>query len=327
MEKICVIAFTNNGVNLAERLNIGDIFVYYKYKNDNENNIVFRNIGDIMERCWKNYKAIVFISACGIAVRAVSPFVSNKATDPAVVVCDELGKYAISLLSGHIGGANDITRRIATLTRGTPIITTATDILNRFSVDVWAKAHKLVLKDMKMAKEISAAVVNGDEVGYKGTLTRPVGLSNNTDTELGVFVGYTLEKPFKRTLTLAERCLILGIGCKANTPYESIKQAVEELFERENLNINSIKMIASLSIKANESGIIKYASELKVNFATYSAYYLENIQGNFSYSEFVKKETGLDCVCERAALSKGGKLIVKKQTFEGMGITLAVAKV
>lgn len=321
--KSCVIAFTNNGVKLAEKLDIGDVFVYYKYADGNEY-IIFRNIGDIMERCWKNYEAIVFISACGIAVRSIAPFVSNKATDPAVIVCDELGKFAISLLSGHIGGANEISKKIAKLTGGIPIITTATDILDRFSVDVWAKAHKLVLRDMKMAKKISAAVVNGDEVGYKGSLTRPVGLSNNTDTELGVYVGYTLEKPFKKTLTLAEKCLVLGIGCRANTPYEKIHDAVTVLFKRENLNTDSIKMIASISIKANELGIIKLADEFGVNFATYSAYYLERIQGEFSYSEFVKKETGLDCVCERAALSKGGKLIVKKQVFDG--VTLAVAK-
>ncbi len=320
--KSCVIAFTNNGVKLAEKLNIGDIFAYYKYANNRHTS--FKNIGEIIEECWINYDAIVFISACGIAVRSIAPFVSNKAKDPAIIVCDELGKFAISLLSGHIGGANEIAKNIAKLTDGIPVITAATDVLNRFSVDVWAKEHRLVLKDMKMAKLISAAVVNGDEVGYKGSLECPDGLSSNTNADIGVYVGCTLEKPFKKTLTLAEKCLVLGIGCKHNTPYEKIHNAVTELFKRENINMDSIKMIASISIKANEFGIIKLADELRVNFAAYSADYLEQIQGEFSYSEFVKEKTGLDCVCERAALSNGGKLIVKKQIFDG--VTLAVAK-
>lgn len=321
--RACVIAFTNNGVRLAEKLNIGDVFVYYKYAADNEY-IVFRSLGDIMERCWKNYSAIIFVSACGIAVRAIAPYVKNKVSDPAVVVCDEAGRFAVSLLSGHIGGANELARKIAELTDGTPVITTATDILDRFSVDVWAKANKLVLRDMKMAKEISSAIVNGDEVGYKGSLICPEGLSSNANCDIGIYVGHNIEKPFKKTLILAEKCLVLGIGCRSNTPYEKIYSALTELFAREKLNIDSIKTVASISIKANEPGIIRLANELGVNYATYSSYYLGNIEGDFSYSEFVKETTGLDCVCERAALSKGGRLIVKKQAFDG--VTLAAAK-
>lgn len=322
MSNICIIAFTSNGVKLAESLKIGDIYAYYKY---NRNHKSFKKISDIMQDCWNNYHTIIFISACGIAVRAIAPFVKDKTKDPAVVVCDELGKFAISLLSGHIGGANDIARKLATLTMGIPVITTATDILGRFAVDVWAKENNLVLKDLKLAKKISSAIVNGDEVGYVGCIKKPVGLVENSNASMGVFVGHTMDKPFKNTLRLATKSLILGIGCKSNTPYEDIKTAVDELFEKENLNLDSVKMISSVSIKANESGIIRLASELGVNFATYSVYYLGNIAGQFSYSEFVKNEIGLDCVCERAALAKGGKLIVKKHKFPG--VTLAVAKV
>lgn len=324
MKDICVITFTKNGAELAEKLNIGDIFVYHKYHNKKEQ-IAFKAIGDIMKHCWEKYSSIVFISACGIAVRSIAPYVKNKTTDPAVVVCDELGKFSVSLLSGHIGGANEVAKKIASLTNGTPVITTATDVLKKFAVDMWAKYNNLVLRDFKMAKEISAAVVNGDKVGYIGSVSCPMGLSENTDAKLGVFVGHTLEKPFERTLILAEKCLVLGIGCKVNTPYENIKYAIDDLFKKENINTDSIKMISSVSIKANESGIIKYAKEMGVNYATYSVDYLEKIEGDFSYSEFVKETIGLDCVCERSALAKGGKLIVKKQKYDG--VTLAVAKI
>lgn len=320
MKNTCVIAFTKNGVALADKLNIGDIYVYYKYKNKHK---AFKSIGDIMEYCWKNYDAIVFISACGIAVRAIAPFIKNKTVDPAIIVCDELGKFVISLLSGHIGGANNLAKEIASLTGGIPVITTATDIKGKFAVDIWAKENNLVITDMKMAKEISAAIVNGEEVGYKGSLPKPKDLTDNI-AEYGVFVGYTLDKPFKNTLVLAEKSLVLGIGCRLNTSYEKIKNAVDNIFKRENLNINSIKSINSIDIKKNETGIIKFAEELGISFNTYSAGYLQNIQGHFSYSRFVEKTTGVDCVCERAALSTGGNLIIKKQVYDG--VTLAVAK-
>lgn len=110
--------------------------------------------------------AIIFIGACGIAVRSIAPFVSSKKTDPAVVVIDEQGKFAISLLSGHIGGANELTEEISNLLHATPVITTATDINNKFAVDVFAKTNGCYISDMTMAKEISAALVNGNSVGF-----------------------------------------------------------------------------------------------------------------------------------------------------------------
>ncbi|MGN1317745.1 MAG: cobalt-precorrin 5A hydrolase [Lachnospirales bacterium] len=322
MDNVCVIAFTAKGIELAKKLNIGDVFTYFKYSDDKNS---FHSIKEIMAMCWEKYRGIIFISACGIAVRAIAPYVSNKINDPAVVVCDEKGNYVISLLSGHIGGANDLAKKIAKKTKGTAIITTATDVLDRFAVDMWAKKNKFVLKDMKMAKEVSSAVVNGDRVGFVGDIKCPDGLCDSKDCKIGIFLGHTIEKPFKKTLILAKKCLVVGVGCKKDTPFEKIKEAFDRLFNEYNLNPDSVKMISSVSVKANEIGIMKLAENLDVTFATYSINYLGKINGNFSHSEFVEKTIGLDCVCERAALAKGGKLIVPKQIYEG--VTLAVAKI
>lgn len=322
MGKICILAFSGNGVRLAEKLNIGDIFIHYKYKNKNRH-IVFKSIRDIVERCWKEYTAIVFISDCGTAIRSIAPYVKYKTKDPAVIVCDELGRFAVSLLVGANGSGNEIAEEIGNILEATSVITTTTDILSKFSPEMWAKDNGLVITDTEMTKKVTAAITKGYEIGYKGSLPKPEGLIDSENAEYGIFVGYTNEKPFKNTLTMAEKSLILGIGCKSKTPYEEIRDAIIELFKRENLNLSSVKMVASLSIMANEEGIIKAASDLGVNFATYSAHYLENLQGKFSYTEYVKRETGIDCICERAALAKGGKLIVKMHRLENLSLAVA----
>ena len=110
--------------------------------------------------------AIIFVCACGIAVRSIAPFVKSKKTDPAVLVVDECGKYVISLLSGHLGGANELAETVARLLGALPIITTATDLHHQFAVDVFAKKNGCAIASMKAAKEFSAAMLAGESVGF-----------------------------------------------------------------------------------------------------------------------------------------------------------------
>ena len=115
---------------------------------------------------WETGRALVFIGAAGIAVRAIAPHVQDKFRDPAVVSVDETGQYAVALLSGHVGGANSLAARIAGLTGGTAVISTATDLHGRFAVDVWASRQGLLLKDRQVAKEVSAALLAGASVRF-----------------------------------------------------------------------------------------------------------------------------------------------------------------
>ena len=107
-------------------------------------------------------EALIFVGSCGIGVRLIAPYIKSKLTDPAVLVVDELGKFVIPLLSGHIGGANELAKKLAEKIGALPVITTATDINGKFSVDSWAKAQGLQISDMKKAKEISAAILEGN---------------------------------------------------------------------------------------------------------------------------------------------------------------------
>lgn len=318
MGKICVIAFTKNGVKIAEKLGIGDIFVYKKI---NDRHKYFLQIEDIMPACWENYSSIVFITSCGIAVRAIAPFLNSK-NRVSVVVIDEAAKYVVALLSGYLG-ANKLAIDIAKKIDGIPVIT-SNSIADEFTIGVWAKENNLVFKNNKLSKDISKAVLNGEKVGYKGIVNCPDGLVEDENAELGVYAGYKLEKPFPKTLILAKKCLALGVNCVENTPFEYIFKLVKKVFKEENLNLDSVDRVASVNSNASEQGILMLSSELHADFVTYGCDYLKRLEGEFSVSELSDIKDNIDCVCERAAVAKGGRLIVKKRYEDGISIAVAL---
>lgn len=288
--------------------------------------------------------AIIFIGACGIAVRSIAPFVSSKKTDPAVVVIDEQGKFAISLLSGHIGGANELTEEISNLLHATPVITTATDINNKFAVDVFAKTNGCYISDMTMAKEISAALVNGNSVGFAsdfpwvGEIPKELQLLDEEDEtkekpEMGIYVTNSyLKHPFVHTLYLVPKIITLGVGCKKDTPAETVEKVVRKACDELLIPSVSMELVASIDLKKEEQGILEYCKERNLPFETYSAEQLKEVEGSFAESKFVEETTGVDNVCERSAIlgsSKHGEksnLILRKYAEDGVTAALARRK-
>ena len=295
---------------------------------------------DFYGKCFEEGDALVSVGACGIAVRHIAPFIKDKAKDPAVIVIDELGKYVIPILSGHIGGANRLAGEIAEKIGAVPVITTATDINGRFSVDTWAAENGYVIGSMKLAKAISAEILERDvpllsQLPVSGRL--PSGIFDwatpgkaaalgDRKPEIGICIGYKTEslenEPFSRTLHLIPKCLTLGIGCRKGTPKEKIAEAVKAVFDEAGLDLRAVKEAASIDIKKDESGLLEYCSDLGVPVKFYSADELSNAKGEFSASEFVKNGTGVDNVCERAAIIASDRIIVKKMAFDG--VTVAV---
>ena len=169
---------------------------------------------------WARADALVFVGAAGIAVRAIAPHVRDKFSDPAVVSVDEAGRFVVPLLSGHVGGANELARRVAALTGGQAAVSTATDVNGLFAVDVWARERGMAITDRVLAKEVSAALLEGRPVGFASDFGHPCpeGLTTGP-AELGVWItDRTGEGPFPRTLRLVPRSLILGIGCRRGRP-------------------------------------------------------------------------------------------------------------
>ncbi len=303
---------------------------------------------------------IIFVGAAGIAVRSIAPFLKSKTTDPAVLVIDEAGQYVISLLSGHIGGANRLALMVAEMINAVPVITTATDVNGKFAVDVFAKDNHLKIGSMKAAKEISAAILRGEPVGLycegkiKGTVPPELRIiqENNRkkcgaefkgrdETELAesgsgiekgcprylICICGRLPKVFDQViLHLIPKSHVLGIGCRRGKTEGEIEAEVSHALAQAEVSMDQIFAAATIDLKKEEQGLLAFCERHGLKLETYTAEELLEVPGDFSSSEFVRKTTGVDNVCERAALrmaGAGGRLIQKK--YAGNGVTAAVA--
>ena len=288
------------------------------------------NFGTLTPECYGQAfgasDLLVFVGACGIAVRKIAPYVRDKRTDPAVVCVDEQGTFAISLLSGHIGGANGLTKTIAQAIDAVPVITTATDVNGKFSVDTWAAENGCVIDDMKLAKAVSAAILERDVPFFSALPVAgrlPDGLTMGNTGDLGICVSFQERAPFARTLRLIPRILHLGIGCRKGTPKETIAQAVDRVFRENHLDFRAVCLAASIDLKQEEPGLLAFCRERELPVKFYSAAQLSAVPGEFTPSPFVRSVTGVDNVCERAALLGAERLLVKKTA--DCGVTVAVA--
>ena len=287
-------------------------------------------LSEWMAEAVQDADAFVFVGAAGIAIRAIAPYVADKTKDPALVVVDEKGQFVIPLLSGHIGGANELAVRIANELGAQPVLTTATDVRGLFAVDVFAKKNDFWISDMKQAKLISARLVRGEKVGFysdlplEGELPAELDSAEESASSCGIAISAYEKQIFEDQLLLVPSCLTVGIGCKRGTAKEKILETVQEVFAKEGLSLRAICRIASIDLKKDEAGLIGTAQEFDVPFETFSAEELAAVEGDFSESSFVKGVTGVDNVCERAAvLGSAGNLIVRKVAKDG--VTVAVA--
>lgn len=295
------------------------------------------------EKHFNHCDVMIFIGSCGIAVRAIAGFVKDKRHDPAIIVMDERGTFCIPLLSGHVGGANAFAVRLAEDTASTAVVTTATDIYNKFAVDVYAKNNGLMISNMTYAKEVSAAILSGEPVGFythftvKGKLPDGLVWSDKLDQamqengersggiSLGIYISPSYNRAyFDHTLWLIPRCLVIGIGCRKGTDAYTIESVVKELMDSLSLYQEAVASVASIDLKAEEPGLLEFCKRNQLELHTYSAEELKAAQGVFSSSEFVEETVGVDNVCERAAvLESEGILLVQKIARDG--VTAAIA--
>lgn len=281
-------------------------------------------------------RAMIFVSATGIAVRAIAPWIRDKMTDPPVVTVDEGAQFVIPLLSGHVGGANELARHIADWLEAVPVITTATDVNGKFAVDLFASAYHMTIIDRKEAKNISAAVLEGKQIGVFSDLPikkLPDGFVMDRWCEENICI--TVKDPSfpeKKAsyLRLVPRAVVLGVGCRRGTDPEFMKEKVFAFLKEHGIDPTAVKAIASVDVKQDEPAVLG----LKQVFdgeclhqpceqRFYTPEQLNQVPGDFKESAFVKKQIGVGNVCERSACAAGGKLLVEKQA--GDGITLAAA--
>ncbi len=296
--------------------------------------------------------AIVFVTASGIAVRSVAEHLTHKSKDPAIVCMDECGKHAISLVSGHAGGANALTQMLADVMWATPVITTATDVEGRFSVDDYARKHNLVVTDWAKAKAISAEVLAtgakpvwvdeaaGSQEEEKNACENEIDVQKLQIGSHQVVITPQDVSVDAQTLQLIPRCIVAGVGCKKGTSVDKIEHAVQDAFAKAGLRMEALCVVASIDLKKNEVGLLEFCETRKVPFKTYAAEELRAVPGIYSASEFVSGVTGVDNVCERSAVkyasehatnqgepllgrqAKHGELLLRKQAHGGVTVAL-----
>lgn len=274
---------------------------------------------------FESKRALVYVGAVGIAVRAIAPHVKSKATDPAVVAVDECARYAVPLLSGHLGGANALTLEIARVCGAEAVITTATDRNGLLAFDDWARVHGLAVLNPEKIKAVSSKLLDGGTIAVRsrfpivGAIPEGVELTDGEDAD--VYVDIRAHKG----LTLVPRALVLGVGCRRGIERETLEQRFQALCEETGVLPEAVSAAATVALKRDEAGLLAFCASHGWPLSVYSAEELAALEGDFTASAFVKETAGVDNVCERAAVkTAGGELIVKKHA--GDGVTLALAR-
>lgn len=325
-----VFAFSRQGCRTARRiiqcLEDGTVQAYTIERFGEEGFAPLPSSPNFYGRIFQDADAMVFVGSCGIAVRKIAPFVKDKTLDPAVIVVDELGNFVIPILSGHIGGANELARKLADELGAVPVITTATDINHKFSVDVWAAKNSCKISDMTVAKAVSAAILEGNvplHSDFPIVTQYPRSVVPGNSGAIGIFISYKEAAPFSRTLRLIPPVLHLGIGCRKGMDAATIAEVVDKVLKRNNLDFRAIKCAASIDLKSGEQGLLQFCEARRLPVFFYSPQELQKVPGKFTASEFVSSITGVDNVCERAALIGAEKLIVHKTACSGVTVALA----
>lgn len=298
-----------------------------------------------VESKFNDSEILIFVGACGIAVRKIAPYVKDKKTDPAVLVVDDCGKNIISLLSGHLGGGNFQAELIGNKIGANPVITTSSDCNGKIAIDMFAKKNNLAITSFTKAKEVQSALLDGENVYIESALeiegnvpqemtvkrTGTDGLYNsekicNNNNPWKIRIGLHNYEADNKTLWLIPRCVVAGIGCKKGKSKEEIVDAINYCFGKLNIPVSALNKITSIDLKENETGLVNAAEFLKVETQFFSSSELKAVEGNFKKSEFVESITGVDNVCERAAKlgSDYGKILLCKTKIDGITVALAM---
>lgn len=338
-----MISFTENGSRLAETIRtklcgeyeITHVKKYQKAKDAKDaKDAISESLTEWTKRQFETQDGLVFVGAVGIAVRAIAPYVCAKEKDPAVLAIDEQGRYCIPLLSGHLGGANELAKIVAEKIGALAVITTATDLNHKWAVDVFAKKNHLAISDMKKAKKISARILGGEKISVYAE--EPfVEILGSLPTEIeripkaaDIVIGVRKMLSCAQALYLIPKTVSLGIGCRRGMPEERVESAIRGALEEYDIFPESIEKLASIDLKKEERGILSCAKKFGWEYETYTADELNGVAGNFTKSSFVRSVTGVDNVCERSAVcaSAGGELLVPKQAADGVTVAAAVRK-
>jgi len=335
--KTAVYALTGQGLILAEKLAAGLGGTVHAPRRFASGSVQpFDSLSETVARTFKRYDGHVFVAASGIVIRCIAPHLVGKDMDPAVVCLDQGGRFAVSLLSGHLGGANELAGRCAEIVGGQAVVTTATDSAGLPSLDVLADAKGLVIGNIGRVKAVNGALLD-DRVVQVFDTENCLGLSDFPCFSLvsrredwkaglpGVWVSFREDCPDEDALRLYPKVLTLGMGCRKGVPEEDISAHVRAVFAAAGLALSSIGALGSVDVKKDEPGLLEAAVNLGVEPVFFTKEQLDAVDAP-NPSGTVMRRMGIGSVAEASAilLSEGGELLVEKTKTQT--VTLAVAR-
>ena len=342
--RLAVISFTDDGRTITEKLKS----LYGEEVDMRDGQVREQELthGQWLSQQFAQKVPILFVGACGIAVRMIAPFVKDKLTDSPVLVMDDRGSFVIPILSGHVGGANELAKELAMSFQAIPVITTATDTHHCFAIDLFAKEQGMQIVNKEGIAKISAMILKGQSptvyiekeleayeneeyftIG-KNIWCLPKELTRVSDKKRAdILIGISCEPTEYTKLYLKPKSYVLGIGCRKGKECAELESFVTEMLAECGLTLAEIQAVVSVDKKKEEKGILQLCRKYDLPFFTYTGEELMAVEGEFHSSAFVLEQVGADNVCERAVVAYCGKkesLFLPKQAKNGM--TVAVGK-
>jgi cobalt-precorrin 5A hydrolase len=350
-DKTAIWVVTPNGLAMAEKIMDAwpntTLFYTRRLEGRVSRGICVDRLAQAVACEFSRFSGHLFIMSTGIVVRVIAPLIKNKTVDPAVVVMDDTGRFVISLVSGHIGGANALAQKVASVSGATPVITTATDVNDKPAIDVIATEKRLKIENPEAIKRVNMALLLDDPVrihdplgwlksgGWPGGgLSGAASVETATIDELfalspdqaAVFVDDVIADLPPHVLVLRPPSLVAGIGCNRHTPKGEIRDLLFGTLDRFGLAPDSLYAIATIDLKSDEVGLVALADDLNLSLTLFSRDQLNQVTDVPNPSAMVVKHLGVQSVCEASAIlaSRNGRLIVPKQNTRN--VTVAIAR-
>ena len=336
--KVAIISVSKKGYELSIKL---------KKLLDSDSTIIkcdvyHKDVKNTFNLLFYEYDSIIAIMASGILIRSISHLIKSKTTDPAILNVDDNGNFVISMLSGHLGGANKLTLKIADLIDATAVITTSTDVNKKLGIDVLAKDLYLSIDNTKEILHFNKSILDGKKVSFTVNANAKNDylydyLNNNTlEMDVSIYFSSRIKNGEieaecdNHKIILKPRKIVFGIGCRRGKTCNEINEAVNNVLNELNIHKSRINMFSSAEIKKDELGLLELSESLDIpiNFVDLDRLKLfrsEDVQK----SEFVMSKFGIYGVCEPSALITAGfdsKLIYKKTAFDGVTVSVALSK-
>lgn len=348
--KVAIVCITKNGINISKRIKekipSASIYAQSKHKDSSDGIIWFeKNTKIMIEEIFKEYESIICIFSLGAVIRLISNLLKDKKTDPAVIVIDDRANFVISTLSGHLGGANSLTKSIADILNSTPVITTAADVNETIAVDLLGSEFKWRIENFENVTKISAYMVNEEKIGvYQDTgetkwwnkeLPKNVSIVKDIDElrlddfKAGLIISdKIITDPLlvNKSVIYRPKSLVVGLGFHWDTTQKEIEDGILKVLKENGLSFLSIRNLSTINRGKSPASLGSFSDKHGIPLEFYDKEKLDKIMVP-NPSDVVKKYEGTSSVSEASSiLSSGGELIVTKQKFPP-NLTVAVSRI